>query len=592
MIIGKSRIGIRPGIGLVTAEELITLYTSANILGHYELAALPTSAYIALHEQELATLLTSAFVTTRITLDALLTSAEILQGKILKTSANIMYRYELAALLTSAYIALHEQELAALLTSATIAQRNELTALPTSANIMLRHYATLETSAWIALHEQTLSALLTSAMIVSRYTLAALLTSAWVALHEQVLATLKTSADIILRLQLPSLPTSAVIFDNRYYALKTSAEVIIPLKNRVYEEKTRGFDLRTTEQRLKQRRRIELFDDGIEAPIIEFEAIFPSQTEKDTFQKAVNNDSENLQYYRGRSDRYHRVRRVGLEPGADESWRHNWSSKIKLLLEDPYLYHEYAQEYNPGLSLLPKTSQDFTNFGTAAAPVLFSIGDGGYGGAQLQNVYVKLLNGATEERSLFISTQLLANEYVDLELEGVEKYYLTHRYYDDFSTADYWPVDAVQVGCTLAGGVVSVPADAYFTYLFKGNILKENIKLTALITKIGSPLIQISTDGINFTTSIPSSEIISEKETVYYLTGTKSKSDIYVRFYSPTGSSMIVSSVELDLKRDISSQYTEIPIIQPDASRAIKIDGSGSGRARILYVSFRSRWHP
>ena len=83
---------------------------------------------------------------------------------------------------------------------------------------------------------------------------------------------------------------------------------------------------------------------------------------------------------------------------------------------------------------------------------------------------------------------------------------------------------------------------------------------------------------------------MSGKKTVYYLTGTEKKSKVYVRFYSPAGSSMTIQDINFTMLRDISAQYDQIPMVPAGKSRALRVTGSGSAKAKIR-TTFRSRWH-
>jgi hypothetical protein len=63
-----------------------------------------------------------------------------------------------------------------------------------------------------------------------------------------------------------------------------------------------------------------------------------------------------------------------------------------------------------------------------------------------------------------------------------------------------------------------------------------------------------------------------------------------VRFYSPAGSSMTIQDVSFIFDRDISSQYDQMPLCPAQESRKIRVEGSGSARAK-LQTTFRSRWY-
>ena len=277
-------------------------------------------------------------------------------------------------------------------------------------------------------------------------------------------------------------------------------------------------------------------------------------------------------------------------PGDDNLWQGLASLDVVCLMEDPALYHAVDQGINLGACVLPQSLTSVYNFGSAEAPILFRIG-GFYSGGQLTLPYVKVLDGATVKTSLPLGAGLLSNEYAELTLDGWHKHYLTHTYQDTYATNEYWQYDASQSGCALAGGQVSVPSGSWFYYRFQGHPLKKNIKLVATITPTGSPIIQYSTDGSTWYTAVAATEIVSGIEATYWLTGTEKKSTVYVRFYSPTGSSMTVQAVAFTLERDYSAYYLQRPVCPVEETRAVQVTGSGSTKAKIE-TEFRCRWHP
>ena len=384
--------------------------------------------------------------------------------------------------------------------------------------------------------------------------------------------------------------SNALIIDIRYWALGPEGS-LLDLSRRVYDPEPHGFGLRTSQQRMPEGRRVNLLDEGLEGGDWTFTILFQNDSDRQIFQNLINNDSEDFILHHGRSDRYHRVKRISVEPAEDELWRGRAALKITCLMEDPYLYYSIDQGLDLGANSLPTTDTSKYNYGSANAPFLFRVGGFYSGGLQLVSPYVVLMNGAAEERSLYLGPGLLSAEYAELTLDGWHKYYLTHAYADDYATNNYWQYDRVHSGCSLASGQVSVPSGAWFYYVFQGYPLKKNIKLLATITKSGSPLIQYSTDGSTWNTAISASEISSGIQKEYWLTGTEKQTTVYVRFYSPTGSSMTVQDVSFEMLRDISAQYDQIPSILPGETRALKFTGSGSAKAKIK-TTFRARWQP
>jgi len=574
MIIGRTRIGDATRIGRRWMfSEGVT--TNAQLFSRL-VASLTTQANLA--QQTLLSLPTNAQLVSYV-FPELTTNAEIIGNYIiwLTTSASLTgYAYK--EVTTNANLA--AQTLASLTSNAYLAAQT-LASLTSNATLIERLLVSLTTNGQLA--TQTLKSLTTNGQLATQET-TSLTTQAQ--LLEFILKDLTTDADLATQTT-TSVTTNALLLSYYYWYLGSQN-----LQGMIYDLQPSGFGLKSSEQRLKTRRRVDLFDEGIEGGQYSFHVGFSSETSKSSFLEAINNDSEDTTFYRGRSDRYHRVKRVAVEPGVDEPYRRAWSSKVRLLLEDPYLYSANPQTYNPGVSSLPATTPTaFSDIGTASGLVTFTIG-GAYNAGQLTSAYVKLMNGATAERSLYLGAQILSNENVALTEDGHQRFYLDHTYSDDFSVATNWTRDATQYGCTLSGGAISVPAGAYFYYRFRGNPLKENIALLATITvSSGSPLIQMSTDGSNWTTAVATTEISSGVQKTYYITGSEKLSDVYVRFYSGSGAAMSVGDVAFSMQRDISAYHDQLPEIGPGESRTIQVTGSGSTRARVN-LTFRSRWHP
>lgn len=375
------------------------------------------------------------------------------------------------------------------------------------------------------------------------------------------------------------------IIDNHYWAIGPLGEVL-DISGMVAEPNPAGFGTEISKLRLSEGRRVSLLDKGIPGGEYTFHVYFGNDSERQAFQQVVNNDAENHVLHIGRSDRFYYVNKMSINPKKIKTAR-GPVQEVKCWMEDPCMYHAWDQGLSLGASTLPQESIYKFNYGTAPTPILFKIG-GFYSGGQLTHPYVEVWNGSTET-SLYIGPGLLSNEYAELTLGGWHKRYLTHSYADDYSTNNHWPYDAVQSGCTLAGGQVSVPAGKWFYYKFQGHPLKDDIVLEATITKIGSPIIQFSTDGVTWSTAIADNEIINGTK-LYYLTGTEKLQTVYVRFYSPSGSSMTIQDVSFTFDRDISSQFDQVPVCPAQESRKLKFVGSGSARAR-LQTTFRSRWY-
>lgn len=375
------------------------------------------------------------------------------------------------------------------------------------------------------------------------------------------------------------------MIDVHYWAIGPVGNVV-DLSGKVANPKPDGFGIEAIRTGLLDGRRVNVHDKGIKGGEYTFYVYLKSDNDRSAFQQVVNNDVEDCILHIGRSDRFYRVKKLATNPEKFTTAR-GPVQRVTCWMEDPCLYHTWDQGLTLGICALPQDSTYTFNYGTAPTPILFKIG-GVYSGGQLTHPHVKTWN-ATEESDLYIGPGLLSNEHVELTLDGWLKRYLRHTYTDDYSSNNYWQYDAVQSGCSLAGGQVSIPAGKWFYYLFQGHPLKDDIELEATITKTGSPIIQYSTDGATWQTAITAGEIENGTKK-YYLTGTEKLQTVYVRFYSPVGSSMTIQDVSFKFDRDISSQYDQMPLCPAQESRKIRVEGSGSARAK-LQTTFRSRWY-
>jgi hypothetical protein len=375
------------------------------------------------------------------------------------------------------------------------------------------------------------------------------------------------------------------MIDVHYWAIGPEGGVL-DLSGKVADPKPDGFGIEASKTGMLEGRRVNLRDKGIKGGEYTFYVYLNNDSDRQAFQKVVNNDAKDYVLHIGRSDRFYYIKKMATNPEKIKVAR-GPVQRVTCWMEDPCLYHTWDQGLALGICALPQDSTYKFNYGTTPTPILFKIG-GVYSGGQLTHPHVKTWN-ATEERDLYIGPGLLSNEQVELTLDGWLKRYLRHTYSDDYSSNNYWQYDAVQIGCSLVGGQVSIPAGKWFYYIFQGHPLKDDIELEATITKTGSPIIQYSTDGSTWQTAITADEIVNGTKK-YYLTGTEKLQTVYVRFYSPAGSSMTIQDVSFTFDRDISSQYDQMPLCPAQESRKIRVEGSGSARAR-LQTTFRSRWH-
>lgn len=564
MIIGISRVGIgRIGIRS-DSSQLLEMLTSANI---FQRIALSTASNASIVDIFLA------YIESNADIDAyshreVLTNATVIGSPSIEmsTGANVASQL-LLDILTNASISI--TDLVEMLTGASIIGPKDVSLL-TGASILSYAYAQVLSTADLA---DLIPVELTTGAYLSEYVTSELETNACI-------RPLREFG------QLSRIPTNAYILDLRYWAIGPYAGWM-NISGMVADPTPKGFGIKAVHQQIPGGRRTVLLDKGLDGGEYGFSIYFGSDRNRQAFQLLVNNDAEDLELFAGRSDRFYYVKKASLEPLKDKRYA-GPAAKVNCLIEDPYLYHAIDQGLDLGACPLPTTSTSCYNYGTAEAPFLFKIG-GFYASGQLTLPYVKCLSGAVEKASLSLGPGLLSGEYAELTREGAAKYFITHTYADDYSTNNYWQYDTVQSGCSLSGGQVSVPAGAWFYYKFQGYPLKDDIQLEATITTATSPIIQYSTDGTNWSTAIAASEIVTGKKKIYYLSGTEKKSTVYIRFYSPAGSSMTIQDVSFTMERDISAQAAQIPAVPVGESRTLQITGSGSTKARIT-TTFRARW--
>ena len=451
--------------------------------------------------------------------------------------------------------------------------------ITTNASILADLLYDLTTNAYVS--EDSIYSILTNAYI-SVQTLSSLTTNATIATI--LLQSLTTNASISSE-DLYSLTTNANIISLNYWALGPEGGVL-DLSGKVADPKPDGFGIEASKTGMLEGRRVNLRDKGIKGGEYTFYVYLNNDSDRQAFQKVVNNDAKDYVLHIGRSDRFYYIKKMATNPEKIKVAR-GPVQRVTCWMEDPCMYHNWDQGVALGICALPQDSTYKFNYGTAPTPILFKIG-GFYSGGQLTHPHVKTWN-STEEGALYIGPGLLSNEYVELTLDGWRKRYLRHTYADDYSTNNSWQYDVTHNGCTLAGGQINVPSGKWFHYKFQGHPLKDDIELVATISKTGSPLIQYSTGGATWQTAIAADEIVNGTKK-YYLTGTEKLQTVYVSFYSPSGSSMTIQDVSFTFDRDISRQYDQMPLCPAQESRKIRVEGSGSARAK-LQTTFRSRWY-
>lgn len=582
MIIGKTRLGTPPGIGRVGWTDQISLAGNATLRARITAATLPGNALLSLLTL-MDELPGNALLSERVVMDSLPGNAELIRAIVLHGNANLMRTITADALYGNALLS-ERITLDALPGNGLLSERITMDSLPGNAVLRASYYLIMTGNAHLS-ERITMAALAGSAYLSTQVVMSALTGNGLLGART-TMDSLDGNAILVDQVTV-TLHGNAYLVDPHYWALGP-ADDIMELSGMVADPNPSGFGIKTESQGIPGGRRVSLLDSGLEGGRYDFDVYLSNDSDRVAFQELINNDAEDYHLHIGRSDRFYFVKKIATNPEKIKTAR-GPVQKVTCWMEDPGMYHAVNQGVNLGACVLPQSTTSAYNFGTMEAPILFKIG-GFYSAGQLTLPYVKVLDGATVKTSLPLGAGLLSNEYAELTLDGWHKHYLTHTYSDSFATNEAWQYDATQSGCSLAGGQVSVPSGGWFYYRFQGHPLKKNIKLVATITPTGSPIIQYSTDGSTWYTAVAATEIVSGIEATYWLTGTEKKSTVYVRFYSPTGSSMTVQAVAFTLERDHSAHYLQRPVCPVGETRTVQVTGSGSAKAKIE-TKFRCRWH-
>ena len=373
----------------------------------------------------------------------------------------------------------------------------------------------------------------------------------------------------------------AILFYKPYYVLNS-----YNITNHIYDPTYDGLENKISKFSIADTALNSLKSKGLESLSYKFDVLYLDPTENDTFLASINSLVTDCIFYPGRSDWYHRVKHVSVSPVKTIQVRY-YKNRVRLDLEDPFLYNSAQTYVNASIALPATSTTTFSNHGNADAPLYSLAITGYYSGDHTTSIYYDIMNGATAESSMIISDRLLSDEVATLDVDGD----LTCVYTDDFSSGtDFLNDKYASSSATVTGGNLVISSGGYVTYkLYGPHPLKENIKLTSTISYTGSPYIQVSNDNSSWSTAVRTSDLVSATSTDYYLSGSEKYSDVYVRFYCPAGSTMTIATMTFTASRDTS--YYDLPHIDAGASRTVRVRGSGSSIAGIN-IEFRSRKWP
>jgi len=378
-----------------------------------------------------------------------------------------------------------------------------------------------------------------------------------------------------------NISTDIIVYKSPYYYINGT-----DFTEYIYDVEADGFDLQMSKLSYPNSKDYNTIDQGRNPLTFKFKIR--------TTDRIIMNEFVNIllgtptTFYDGFSDFYYKVSHIEAVPEYDQRRFVNCLD-CKLICTHPWRIADDEASFTATSESLPYTTPStITNYGHMDCPLYELSVTGIYAnGNHLTDVILYVMNGVTEESSLTIWDQANTNEVGVLDDDGN----FTCTYTDTFASDTLFTQDATASGCAVSGGSVAMGNDDYFYYKFYGpGILIDNIKLTANISNVtGSPVIQYSTNGSDWSEAVSTASLTagSGKETVYYLSGTKKKSDVYVRFYSSAAGTMTINSVKFEGVRDVTIA-SDLPSIGAGESRSIKIGGSGSSTATIS-GSFRYR---
>jgi hypothetical protein len=293
-----------------------------------------------------------------------------------------------------------------------------------------------------------------------------------------------------------------------------------------------------------------------------------------------------MRFYPGDSLWFHKVAFINTQRSRRRGSYYFVLSNT-VTLAKPWLYLDLATVWNSGSITLPRTSSDITNNGHYDTPLELLKITGHYSAGYPLGLTYAVMNGVNQISALYLVDKLLSEEIIELDEDGI----LTCSYADDYASSTRWGHDAIQSGCTLASGKVTVASGGYFYYRFRGPWpCLENISLVCKINIIGgSPVIEVSNDGMaTWQTAVATADIGNNISKEYFMLGSDHYSDVYVRFRCPTGASMEVEDVSFVACRRTTGITT--PTIAAGTTRQIKIsDGAGSTHAVSIEATFRER---
>ncbi len=306
-----------------------------------------------------------------------------------------------------------------------------------------------------------------------------------------------------------------------------------------------------------------------------------AEDDLDDLMALINNAVEDSKFYPYRSDRFARIALAGAK--EDESILQAddyWSAKAQIWATMACLFSDPATEWSPALGDLTA----LTPGGTIPAPLDLLEVTGTYsGGSHLTTLGLKVWDntGAVLQDSVTISDRLLSDEELSLDYRGI----IRQVYEDDFSSGTRFGQDAVNDGGSVSGGVLTLGNENSCYYWLKGPWpLRKNIVVSAdIVISAGTPVLQYSFDGVNWTTAYSGTEL-TETDT-WTIPNTAGRTDVYIRFKSQSSNFAELTTActgnNNDLKftarkSGVDGNSVRVAYLNPGGTGALSISVSGN----------------
>jgi hypothetical protein len=332
-----------------------------------------------------------------------------------------------------------------------------------------------------------------------------------------------------------------------------------------------------------------LTDQGVGSLQYAFDVLFDDLAEGDAFEAIANTLAEDLTFFAGSQYWYHDVKYMSIMPKEVIDFNFAKLLSVDLYLEDPYLYYVTATRDLQVNHPLPYTSSEFENTGSGSTPFESIKIIGRYLVDRLKSATVSLMNGSDLIDSVLLSDELLSDEEIDFQDGNV----LVCTYEDDFPDLVREAIDkyASSGTVTQSGSSMNIAASSSVTYkLFGPNPTADPVNLTLDAIKTGSPIVEISTNGTTWYTSLTASDILSGLHS-YDLPDTEHCTIVYVRFTCPAGATLAIDYLKFIARRSVLGDDFVIP---PGEVYSVLVEDAAASSSHLadIGIVYRNRKWP